>query len=60
MVLEGVGVLWEGGLVEVNESNLGWMIRDSANQAISIMESHGLGLSCGIPLRRRNSPLSLA
>ena len=59
MVLVGA-VLWEGGLVEVNDSNFGWMIRESTSQAVTIMESHGFGLSCGIPLRRGSSPLLLA
>jgi len=59
-VVVGVAVLLEGGLTGVNESNLGWMISERVSQDSNMMRNHGVGLSCGISLRRMDGPLSLA
>lgn len=53
-----IAVLLAGGFVGEKESVLGWIIRENVSHDIIIMESHGFGLSCGIPLRRRISSLS--
>lgn len=47
-----VDVLLMGGLVRINDSSLGWMIRESVSQDMIMMKNHGFGLSCGISLRR--------
>lgn len=53
-----VGVLFVGGFVGVNDSILGWIIREYVNHDVIMIKSHGFGLSCGISLRRRGSSLS--
>ena len=48
-----VGVLLvEGELVGVNDRSLGWIIKEKVNHDVSMMKNHGLGLSCGMSLRR--------
>lgn len=58
--MEVVEVLLEGELVGVNDRSLGWMTREKVNQDANMTKNHGLGLSCGISLRRGGGPLSLA
>lgn len=48
-----MSVLLVGGFVVVNDSSLGWMIKENVSQDVIMMKSHGFGLSCGISLRRR-------
>lgn len=40
------------GLVGMNDRSFGWMISEKVSHDVSIIKNHGLGLSCGISLRR--------
>lgn len=42
----------EGGLEGVKCRSLGWMISEKISHVISMVKNHGLGLSCGMSLRR--------
>lgn len=53
-------VLLEGGFVGMKDRSLGCMRRRKIAHDVSIIRNHGFGLSCGISLRRRSRPLSLA
>lgn len=48
----GEVVLLVGGLVVRNVRSFGWMISEKVNHDTSMIKNHGLGLSCGISLRR--------
>lgn len=44
----------------VNESILGWIIRENVSHDKIMMKNHGFGLSWGMSLRRNGCPLCLA
>lgn len=45
MVLGVMGGLLEGGFIEINDSSLGWMIREKVSHEVSMIKNQGLGFS---------------